>query len=152
MTDEEKTPSVEEIKVRLGEDIPVEEELASLKSDQEAADLVGEFRNLGRQLGETIRIAWQSEERRQVQGEISEGFRTFASELDKAVKEVRKSSAAQKAKTEASELRERVKPGEIGYKTRKSLAQGLGWLSSELANLADQFNLSDENPPDEESD
>ncbi len=150
MPEEEKMPSVEEIKIRLGEDIPVEEDPAAENSD-ETADLVGEFRNLGRQLGDTIRVAWQSEERRQVQDEINEGFRSFASELNKAVKEVRESSAAKKARTEATELRGRVRTGEIGEKTRRSLAQGLGWLSNELANLADQFSPLEEKEPEEEA-
>lgn len=151
MSEEQEASDVEEIKVRLGDEIPVEEVPEQLKADRESPDLVGEFRNLGRQLGETIRAAWQSEERHQVQGEINEGLQTFAGELDKAVKGIRSSSAAQKAKEEATEVKTRVRSGEITDKTKTSLAQGLGWLSEELAKLADQFTPVEKSPTEEEA-
>ena len=54
---EEQSPEMEDIKIRLGDDIPVEEDVEALKAEQESADVVGEFKNLGKQFGETLRTA-----------------------------------------------------------------------------------------------
>jgi len=57
MTDEQ-SPEMDDVKIRLSkDDIPVEDETV-YKSEEEQADVVDEFRNLGRQFGETVRAAW----------------------------------------------------------------------------------------------
>ena len=48
---EEKKPDVDEIKIRLGDEIPFEDETETLKAEQEQVDVVDEMRNLGQQFG-----------------------------------------------------------------------------------------------------
>ena len=100
MTDEQ-AQDMDDVKIRLSkEEIPVDDETV-YKSEEEEPDVVGELRNLGRQFGETMRTAWNSEERREFEREIREGVQTFAQEVDKAFKDVAASEPAQKAKSEA---------------------------------------------------
>ncbi len=145
MTDEQ-TPDVDDVKIRLSkDDIPVDDETV-YKSEEKQPDVVAEFRNLGRQFGETLRAAWNSEERREFEHEMREGVQTFANEVDKAFKDVMASDPAKKAKAEAEEIKGKAESADIGQKTRSSLAQGLRWFSDELSRVADSFT-----PPEKEA-
>ncbi len=144
---DEQTPSVEEIKARLSdeapeyEEIPIEEEPidpASLKDDEQP-DIVAELGKLGRQFADTLQSAWNSQERQKFEGEVREGMQSFANEVDKAFREIKKSPMTQKAKEEASTIKSKVGTGEVGQKTKSGLSQGLNWLSEELGKLANQF-------------
>jgi hypothetical protein len=151
MSDNE-VPDVTEIKARLAEEIPVEEEemAGATKHSGEDVDVSAELRNLGRQLAETFKTAWASEERKKVEGEIRQGVKTFVDEMDKAIREVKKSPAAQKMREEAVEIKTRAESGELSQKTKANMAQGLRWLSEELEKLANQFTPQEKQPPAEE--
>jgi hypothetical protein len=153
MSDDE-VPDVTEIKARLAEEIAVEEEELPGASKQGTAggdiDVSAELKNLGRQLAETFKTAWASEERKKVEGEIRQGVKTFVDEMDKAIREVKKSPAAQKVREEAAEIKTRAEAGELSQKTKANMAQGLRWLSEELEKLANQFTPTEKQPPVEE--
>lgn len=136
------------LKIKMGEDIPVDEEPVASKESAEQSELVNELSNLGRQFGETITAAWNSEERQRFEREVKEGVQSFVKEIDKAFKEVRESPAAQKARDEAVEFRNKVHEAEIGQKTQYSIAQGLRWMSTGLSSLADQFTVKEKQPED----
>jgi hypothetical protein len=149
---DEQTPSVEEIKARIGieNEIPVDEEPVDSESmkDGEQPDFVVELRNLGRQFADTLNTAWNSQERQKFETEVREGMKSFADEMDKAFQESKKSPVTQKAKEEASTFKTKVETGEVGQKTKSGLAQGLSWLSDELAKLANQFTPTEKSTED----
>ena len=147
---EEQTPDVEEIKARLADEIPVEEEPVAQKAGAGQSEVVEQLQDLGRQLGETLRSAWYSEERKRFEREVREGMNTFAREVDKAFKEVKESPAAAKMKEEAAGFKTRAESTEISDKTRASIGQGLSWLSEEMAKLANQFTPVEKEPIDDE--
>lgn len=144
MSDE--TPSVEEIKERLKVEIPVEEDAAAAKADVQHEDIVDELKGLGRQFAETLRTAWNSEERQRVESEIRDGVKSFVDEVDKVIREARESDVASKVRTEATEVKTRVETAELGRKARDTFIQGLHWLSEELGKLADQFAPAEKAP------
>ena len=146
---EEQTPDVDDIKARLADEIPVEEEPVA-KAATEQSDVVNQLQELGRQLGETLRTAWYSEERKRFEREFREGVDTFANEMNKAFQEVKESPAAARMKEEASGFKTRAESTEFPNKTRASIGRGLSWLSEEMANLANQFTPMEKEPGDEE--
>jgi hypothetical protein len=149
MMSDEQTPDVEEIKARLKVEIPFEEEEPAVsKGDQ--PDVAAEFKKLGQQFAETIRAAWHSEERVKIEMEIREGMKTVADEVGKVFHEVKESEPAQKVKTEAGQLKEQVKSGEVSAKAKRNMAHALGWLSQELAKLAEQFTPAEKAADEEE--
>ncbi len=135
---EETTPSVEEIKARLKVEVPVEEEEVA-KADAQAPDISEELREFGKQFADTIRTAWNSTERQRLETELRDGMRSFADEVDKAIQEIKKSPAADRVKTEATQVREKVQTSDVGNKARTGVAQGLQALSEQLAKLAERF-------------
>ena len=144
---EETTPSVEEIKERLKVEVPVEEEEVT-KAEAQSVDVAGELREFGRQFADTIRTAWNSAERQRLEGELRDGMRSFADEVDKAIQEIKSSPAADKVKSEAVHVRERVQTSDVGNKTRAGVAQGLQRLSEELGKLAERFTPVEKPAPD----
>jgi len=132
----EDTPSVEELKERLKVEIPVEEEPVKEKVGQ---DVVAELKNLGRQFAETLQTAWNSEERVRIESEVREGMQSFVKEVDRVFQEAKDSPAAERIRTEATDVKSRVESSDFGEKARKGVAQGLHWMSEELGKLATKF-------------
>jgi hypothetical protein len=145
---EEQLPNVDEMKARLGSEIPVEEDVDSLKADEKTTDIAAELQTLGRQVAETIQRAWNSEERQRVEKEVRVGVKSFVDEVDKVIREARESQAAARLKEEATEAKSRVEQSDLGQKARGGFVQGLRWLSEELGKLANQFSTADADDDD----
>ena len=144
---EEHDPNLEELKAQERIEIPVEEETEQeTTKDTAQADVADALRDLGRQFAETIQTAWNSQERKEFESEVREGVRRFGDEVNKVFTEARQSPTAKKVKEEAAEVRTRVESGEVTRKARGGLADGLHWLSQELARLADQFTPTEKQP------
>jgi hypothetical protein len=140
---------------RMKIEIPVDEEMGG-KSGQAAdgaADVVEEFKRLGRQFADTLESIFNSEEVRRVETEVRAGMKSFANEVERAFSEVKDSPAAARMKEEAGGMKDRVETGEIGRKAQEGMVSGLRWLSTELDKLATQFTpaAKDETPPVEKS-
>ncbi len=137
---EEQMPDIEEIKERI--EIPVEEDdIEGLKADEKSngPDVVDEFKKFGRQFGETIEAAWNSDERIRVETELREGIHSFVEEVDKVIREAKGNATTDKVMGEAAEAKARVEESEIGVKARDGIVLGLTWLSEEFGKLAEQF-------------
>lgn len=147
---EETTPSVEEIKARLKVEVPVEEEEVT-KAEAQNPDVAEELREFGKQFADTIRSAWNSAERQRLETELRDGMRSFADEVDKAIQEIRKSPAAERVKTEAVNVREKVEASDVGHKARSGVASGLQVLSEQLAKLAERFTPAEKPVAEEET-
>lgn len=144
----EETPSVDEIKDRLKTEIPVEEdEEPANKTERPRSDVAEELRQLGRQFGETLERAWHSEERQRIESEVREGVDSFVKEVDKALRQARKSETTAKVRQEAEEVRTKVESSDLGSRARQGMVQGLRWMSEGLNKLADQFTPVEKEPP-----
>ncbi|MCL4868071.1 MAG: hypothetical protein KJ063_03805 [Anaerolineae bacterium] len=141
--------SDEQLKERIKIEIPVEDENGH-EGKQSEADLVEEMKKLGRQFAEAIRAAWNSQERQKIETDVREGLDVFVSELEKGFKELRDSQAAQKAKQEVSQVKEKVDAADLGRRTKSAVAEGLRWLGEEFSNLATQFTPVEKQPDSEE--
>ena len=142
---DEQVPSVEEIKERLKVEIPVEEEAVKAETKR---DIASELKDLGRQFADTVQTAWNSEERMRVEKEIRDGVKSFASEVDKAIREAKERQAAAKVKEEAVEIKTKIEEGDFSKRAREGLVQGLQWLSEELGKLAEQFTPTEKSAED----
>ncbi|MDX1663115.1 MAG: hypothetical protein R3272_04930 [Candidatus Promineifilaceae bacterium] len=139
-------PDITEIKTEEAQRVEIvieEDEIAEEKTTPEA-DVSEALRDLGRQFAETIRSAWHSQERREMETEVREGIEHFAEEVNRVFREARESPAAKKVREEADDVRSKVERGEVSRKARMSLVDGLNWLSREMAKLAEQFDAAEE--------
>lgn len=148
MSDNQEMANVEEIKERLkGEAVKIEDETIRIEEEDlkdAGHNVVDEMGNLGRKFAETLRGAWDSEERTKFENELKAGVRQFADEIDKIIREVRSGNVGAKFQAETSKVREEVKADDFADRAKGSLTKGLRWLSDEMGKLADQFSAKDE--------
>jgi hypothetical protein len=144
-----QTPDEEDIDIKVGDEIPVEDETA-YKAEKVEPDVVDALRNLGLQFGETVRAAWESEERRNFEAEMREGVIAFSDGAEKAFKEFMEGNTAQKVKSEASDFKTKTESTDWAQKSQVTLSRGLQSLSDELAKLANSFTPQQKEPPAEE--
>ena len=145
-------PSINDLKdeERLKIDIPIEEEAPGAAKAGHTTDLVEEFKRLGRQFGDTVQAAFNSDEARRMETELRAGMRTFADEVERAFREAKESPAATRMKEEATGMKDRVESGDMGRKAQEGVVSGLRWLSAELERLANQFTAAQQPPTEKQ--
>lgn len=146
-------PNIDSLKdeERLKIDIPVEEEMpGGAKTAHMTTDLVAEFKRLGKQFGDTVQSALNSEEARRLESELRAGMRTFADEVERAFHEAKESPTATRMKEEAAGVKDRVEGGDVARKAQEGVVSGLRWLSTELERLANQFTPAEEPPAEKQ--
>lgn len=112
-------------------------------------DLASEFQNLGENLKSIILGAWESEQRQNLQKDIEEGLAGLGSSLKQTANEIQESDAGQRVKTEAEDLRDRVRSGEVETKIRSDLQSVLHKLNKELERVIPPAPPADESGEEE---
>jgi len=103
--------------------------------EQPAGDVAEELRNLANNLKETLSTAWESEERKKLQGEIETGLADVVNTLSQAASEFKKSPAGQQLKKDAEDIHQRIRSGEFETKARSELLNALRLVNIELEKL-----------------
>jgi hypothetical protein len=98
-----------------------------------------EFRNLGKNLLDTLHSFWDSPERKKVQEEIEQGLSqltdTFKSEMDT----FKESPTGQRLKKDMENLGQRVRSGEAETKAREEIIKALRMVNDELGKVVEQI-------------
>jgi hypothetical protein len=100
-----------------------------------SGDLASEFQELGKNLKSIFVNAWESEERKNLQQELEDGFSELGESLKQTAEEIRDSEAGQRAKAEAEDLRDRVRSGEVETKVRGDILAVMHKVNTELGKL-----------------
>ena len=106
------------------------EEAAS--QSKPSGDLAAELKELGNNLKDILQTAWESEERKKLQGEIESGLSQLGESLNQAVDEFKESPAGQRMRSDAENLRTRIKTGEMENEIREDLLSVLRTVNAEL--------------------
>jgi hypothetical protein len=101
-----------------------------------------QLNELGKNLREALRSAWESEERRKLQKDIEEGLANLGESLSQAAKDFSNSPAGQGFKEDVQDMRERWRSGEMGSKVHSEIVEALRKVNSEL-----QKTVKDNPPP-----
>jgi hypothetical protein len=97
-----------------------------------SGDLVAELQELGRNLKDILQTAWESQERKKLQSEIESGLSQLGDSLNQAVDEFKESPAGQRVKSDAENLRAKIKTGEVENEIREDLLSVLRTMNAEL--------------------
>jgi len=103
--------------------------------ERPAGDVAEELRNLAKNLKETLSTAWESEERKKLQGEIETGLADVVKTLSQAASDFKKSPAGQQLKKDAEDIHQRIRSGELESKARSELLNALRLANIELEKL-----------------
>ncbi len=95
-------------------------------------DLASEFKQLGDNLKKVFVGAWESEQRKNLQEDIGQGLAELGDSLKRTAEEIQGSETGRRVVSEAEDLRERVRSGEVEEKIRSDLQSLLHKLNEEL--------------------
>jgi hypothetical protein len=100
-----------------------------------------QLNELGKNLRDALRTAWESDERRKLQQEIEQGLSNLGASLSQAADEFSTSQTGQRMKEDVKDMRERWRTGEARSKIHSDIVEALRKINTEL-----QKTIS-ENPP-----
>lgn len=110
------------------------------QSKQEAgAELIDELTRLGQKFVEVVEVAWNSEQRKQIEEDLRTGLVSVANSLEDGFKRVSASKEAQEAVNAAEDVAEKVRSSKIGVELTSALAQGLRALSEQMDKLSNEM-------------
>jgi hypothetical protein len=135
MTEE---PRVEE--TVTGEE-KLEETVIDAKSERSIAD---ELAKMGAQIAAAAKSAWESEERKKLQGEITTGVQRFGQEMTSMVSKATESEQAKELKTRATKVAEDVQKTDVVDEVRKGILVGLEAINRELGKLLERLETKPE--------
>jgi hypothetical protein len=124
-------------------------EQADPQGEPASGSLASEFKKLGDNLKNIFVDAWESEQRKNLQIELEEGFSELGESLKQAVEEIQESEAGQRVKSEAEDLRDRVRSGEVENKIREDILAALHKVNSELGKYTQPEPSPDESADEE---
>lgn len=95
-------------------------------------DIGDQLNELGKNLRDTLRTAWESDERRKLQQEIEVGLANLGDSLSQAAKEFSNSPTGQNLTEDVKDMHERWQTGEVGTKVRSEITEALRTVNQEL--------------------
>ena len=95
-------------------------------------DIGDQLNELGKNLRDALRTAWESDERRKLQQEIEVGLANLGDSLSQAAKEFTDSPTWQNLKEDVKDIHTRWETGEVGTKVRSEIAEALRIVNQEL--------------------
>jgi hypothetical protein len=101
--------------------------------------IADELAKLGVQLTAAAKTAWDSEERKRLQAEITTGMQKFGQELSTAVTKASESDQAKEFKTKAAKVAEDVQNTDVVEEVRKGLLVGLEAINRELGKMLERL-------------
>ncbi len=104
-------------------------------------DIGEQLKELGKNLREALRAAWEGEERRKLQQEIEVGLANLRDSLSEAAQDFSNSPTGQNLREDMNDLRNRWQSGEMGRKVQSEVAEALRTVNSELK------KATQKNPP-----
>ncbi len=106
------------------------------KTERNIAD---ELARLGQQLSAAAKSAWESEERKRLQGEIMNGVQRAGQEINAAVNKASEHEQVQQLRTKAVKVAEDVQKTDVADEIRKGILVGLQAINREMGKLLERL-------------
>ena len=107
------------------------------------SDVTGELQELGQRLAATARALWQSEQRQELQQEVTDGLRLLRDQLSGAVDTVRTNPKVQTLKDQVGQKVESGRASDTFEEVRNGLAGGLRALNEQLQRFTERLERQD---------
>jgi flagellar motility protein MotE (MotC chaperone) len=98
-----------------------------------------EFNRLGKQVADAIHAAWESEDRKKLQDELTEGLQNFEAQVDEALKKAMQSDTAKQLQQQTEKVVTQVRESGVSEEVRKGLIGGLEVVNKELGKLVEKL-------------
>ncbi|MBN1148444.1 MAG: hypothetical protein JXA78_14385 [Anaerolineales bacterium] len=111
------------------------------------SDLAQEFRNLGKNLAEALRAAWERPERKRLEEEIANGLNEMGNTLRREAEAFAESPTGQQLKTDVQQIGERIRSPEVHAKAQQELLSVLQTANAELQKVIQQWAAAQAHEP-----
>ena len=101
-----------------------------------------ELSRLGKQVAEAISMAWESEDRKKVQAEVTTGLQSFGAQVSDAMRKASESDAATQIRDETEKVVAQIRQSDVTGEVRKGLIAGLEVLNRELGRLVERLEAA----------
>jgi len=88
-------------------------------------EVLDELRELGRNLRSLLQTAWESDERKKMQGEIETGLNDLYNTLHQAARDFSEGPTGQTLKSDLEDLGQRIRSGDVEAKVRSEVLSAL---------------------------
>lgn len=122
------------------------QELPENERPQEEIDLAKEFAALGKKFAEALDTAWNSQERHNIQKEMTAALNRMAADINQAATKVRESEVGQKTEAAVQQIAEDVRTGKAAEEVRKGLVKALHGLGEAIDKMTESMTSTDETP------
>jgi uncharacterized protein YukE len=113
---------------------------AQNEADRKAADdLSAEVTHLAETFARAVRAAWQSDQRKQLESDLSRGLRRLVDNVEEALVKFNRSEQGQDLREQAERVVEKVRSSKVTEDLRDGLTKGLGSVAAELQEFADRM-------------
>jgi hypothetical protein len=99
---------------------------------------------MGAQIAAAAKSAWESEERKKLQSEITTGVQRFGQEMTTAINKATDSEQAKELKTRATKVAEDMQKADVVEEVRKGILVGLEAINRELGKLLERLETKPE--------
>ena len=113
------------------------------KVERSIADELG---RLGQQMANAAKAAWESEDRRRLQSELTQGIEKFSQELSTTLDKATESDHAKELRVKAEKVVEEVRSADVIDEIRKGILTGLEVLNRELGKLVEKLDATPDVP------
>lgn len=111
------------------------------EGNTEEKSISSELARLGKQVADAISQAWESEDRKKLQAEVTVGLETFGDQVSEAMRKASESDAANQLRDETEKVVARVRESDVTAEVRKGLISGLEVLNRELGKLVERLEV-----------
>jgi hypothetical protein len=108
----------------------------------EEKSISSEFARLGKQVADAINVAWQSEDRKKLQAEVTSGLDSFGAQVSEAMRKASESDAATQIRDETEKVVTQIRESDVTGEVRKGLIAGLEVLNRELGRLVERLEVT----------
>ena len=105
-------------------------------------DIAEEFRNLGKNLAEAMRTAWESPERKKFQQELEDGINAMGTTLRKEFETFIVSPTGQRLRSDVEGLGEHIRSGEAQQRAQEELLAALKRANVEIQRATQRWDAS----------
>jgi hypothetical protein len=112
----------------------------------EEKTISGELSRLGQQVADAINKAWESEDRKKLQTEVTTGLESFGAQVSDAMRKASESDAASQIRDQTEKVVAQVRQSDVTGEIRKGLISGLEVLNKELGRLVERLEVPPQPP------
>jgi hypothetical protein len=112
-------------------------DMMTSSNKEKASQLVEELNRLGENLGNLLRSAWESDERKSIEREVTVGLEQMSKKLNEAAEKIRTDAYVNSAKQTAKEAYEAARVPQILEEMHKGVIGTLQKINSDLARRAE---------------